>query len=191
MSYTLGRRTLYDVLGIPPSSSRQEVKAQFYKLSLLYHPDRPDPSHSTTWRHEKFIQISQAYSILSDERQRQVYDRENNIGFNPSGLQTASNVENMSFWNPHIGFRRKHRHHYQPGKEWPIRERVDDTLSQNIHSVNKWTRWSKLSKVELDRMELLRRTSENAHREETLIRRRRFILFCIIVGVYIATTYKT
>lgn len=76
---SLGRSTLYDVLGVPSNSTRHQIKAQFYRLSLLYHPDlsaNDERSVDSAWRHEKFLLISHAYSVLSNDLQRRQYDRE-------------------------------------------------------------------------------------------------------------------
>ncbi|KAI9188527.1 uncharacterized protein BJ171DRAFT_514847 [Polychytrium aggregatum] len=66
------KKTLYHVLGIPPSASRKEVKAKFFELSKLYHPDRnPEDDEA----HKKFLEINEAHSILSNEQKRAEYDR--------------------------------------------------------------------------------------------------------------------
>ncbi|XP_044127756.1 dnaJ homolog subfamily A member 1-like [Bufo gargarizans] len=59
----------YDILGVPPAASSDEIKRAFRRLALKYHPDK-NPNAG-----EKFKQISKAYEILSDSRQRDLYDR--------------------------------------------------------------------------------------------------------------------
>ncbi|BHH85113.1 J domain-containing protein [Desulforhopalus sp. 52FAK] len=54
----------YDVLGLAPGASRDEIKQNYRKLSLRYHPDTAsgnDPDAS-----EKFMQITKAYHVLLD-----------------------------------------------------------------------------------------------------------------------------
>jgi len=58
----------YEILNIPRNSSLKEIKKAYYKLSLIYHPDK-DPSQST-----KFLEIKHAYEFLSQNKLQ--YDEE-------------------------------------------------------------------------------------------------------------------
>ncbi len=64
---------LYDRLGINSSSTENEIKKAYRKLSVKYHPDKnPDDKENAT---KKFQEISEAYSVLSDSEKRQQYDQ--------------------------------------------------------------------------------------------------------------------
>ena len=70
---------LYDLLNVSKTSSEDEIKKAYKKAALEHHPDRGGDT-------DKFKEISNAYSILSDPQKRQVYDQ-----FGEAGLDSAGN----------------------------------------------------------------------------------------------------
>ncbi|KAG0221680.1 hypothetical protein BGW41_006591 [Actinomortierella wolfii] len=64
------RMTHYDHLELDPTADRKRIKAQFYRLSKLHHPDKTTSEESR----QKFLKINEAYSILGNERSRAEYD---------------------------------------------------------------------------------------------------------------------
>lgn len=58
----------YKILGVDEKASKDEVKKAFRKLAHKYHPDKKDGDE------RKFKEISEAYSILSDDKKRAEYD---------------------------------------------------------------------------------------------------------------------
>src|SRR4051794_40805861 len=73
----------YDILGVAPSASQNEIKKAYRKLSTIYHPDR----NPTEEAHNKFTSIANgkhkiafphsqlAYEVLSDPEKRRKYDQ--------------------------------------------------------------------------------------------------------------------
>lgn len=62
----------YKVLGLTSKSTQAEIKASFYKLSKVFHPDVSDQSEEAAF---KFRQISAAYEILGNPKLRKMYDK--------------------------------------------------------------------------------------------------------------------
>jgi molecular chaperone DnaJ len=58
---------LYDILGISKTASSEEVKKAYKKLAVKHHPDKGGDE-------EIFKKISNAYSVLSDDKKRKEYD---------------------------------------------------------------------------------------------------------------------
>ncbi len=65
------KKDYYEVLGLQKGASEQEIKSAFRKLAKKYHPDLNKESGSE----EKFKEISEAYSVLSDPEKKAQYDR--------------------------------------------------------------------------------------------------------------------
>src|SRR5919109_3243437 len=70
------KRDYYEVLGIPRSANKEEIKNSYRKLALQYHPDR----NKSPGAEEKFKEISEAYAVLSDDEKRKRYDMYGHVG---------------------------------------------------------------------------------------------------------------
>lgn len=76
----------YHVLGVSHSASSEEIKKQYKKLAVKFHPDKNSDSSA----HEKFLLISQAYETLKDEALRQEYNKKNGLNSYRSHFQQSS-----------------------------------------------------------------------------------------------------
>jgi curved DNA-binding protein CbpA len=68
----------YEVLGVSNTASQTEIKRSFRTLALKYHPDRNRNSEEAK---QKFMQIVEAYEVLSDVQARKTYDSNTQYGY--------------------------------------------------------------------------------------------------------------
>tara|TARA_Y100001980_G_C14542310_1_gene320639 strand:+ start:479 stop:1666 length:1188 start_codon:yes stop_codon:yes gene_type:complete len=61
-------KDLYSILELPKDASDNDIKKQYKKLAMTHHPDRGGDAN-------KFKEISDAHSILSDPEKKSVYDK--------------------------------------------------------------------------------------------------------------------
>ena len=61
-------KNYYDILGIDKKASKEEIKKAFRALAHKYHPDKKGGNA------DKFKEINEAYTVLSDDQKRSQYD---------------------------------------------------------------------------------------------------------------------
>ncbi|KAI5121104.1 hypothetical protein M0805_001961 [Coniferiporia weirii] len=112
-----GAGTHYDTLGVPRAASRMEIKASYFRLSKKYHPDarahKGDGSGGIDEKAaaERFHAVSEAYAVLSSDRQRRAYDRTLGVAPTPAGTRmgasTSTGTGEASRWAYEIHERRR------------------------------------------------------------------------------------
>lgn len=79
------KKDYYKVLGVSKNATPEEIKKSYRKLSLKYHPDKQQGKSETEQKEaeEKFKEIAEAYSVLSNDDKRKKYDMFGTVdGFN-------------------------------------------------------------------------------------------------------------
>ena len=86
----------YKILNISTNASESEIKKQYRKMSLQYHPDKNNGDD------EKFKEINEAFEILGDAQKRQNYDFQRNLNADINNFPINDELENLfnMFLNP-------------------------------------------------------------------------------------------
>ena len=86
----------YEVLGVPRDATSEQIKKAYRRLAMKYHPDVADDEGSA----EKFKEIGEAYTVLSDPQKRQMYD----LGGDPMRGGGAGGMGGFGFPGGTAGF---------------------------------------------------------------------------------------
>lgn len=107
----------YELLGVKPDATVEEIKNAFFEKSKKLHPDR-DPSNPEL--HSQFVKLNEAYTVLSKNRSRKEYDlkikypydahpaQASSSGYNDHSNKYSSDAyENIRYWEQ---FRQSNAH---------------------------------------------------------------------------------
>ena len=71
VDYIKNCKDYYEILGVTKSSTETEIKKQYRKLALQFHPDK----NKTPGAAEAFKAIGNSFAVLSDPEKRRKYDQ--------------------------------------------------------------------------------------------------------------------
>ena len=90
----------YDTLGLSQGASEKDIRAAFRRLARKHHPDVNDSDPASE---EKFKEINEAYTVLSDAESRRKYDRYGDNWKHADQYDQASRGGGSSFSNMRSG----------------------------------------------------------------------------------------
>jgi molecular chaperone DnaJ len=91
------QRDYYEVLAVSRTAAIEEIKAAYRKAALKWHPDRNPENKAEA--EVKFRECTEAYSVLSDQQKRQIYDTYGHAGLSSAGA--AQGFDNTVFQDFH------------------------------------------------------------------------------------------
>ncbi len=103
----------YDVLGVDPDATPEQIKEAYRKRALETHPDRNTEAEA----HEEFVRVKAAYETLSDSRARARYDRSRRDPAGGSGEAVGPRTGRAAAGQPEPGdrvrqyYRRRRQRH--------------------------------------------------------------------------------
>ena len=103
-------KKLYDILGVPETADKKEIKSAYKKLAKKYHPDL-NPGKDTT---AQMKEINKAHDILTDDKKRKLYDEYGEKAIEADFNEDVLNSYKYS-WGSQGG-----SNPFGPGQEWPF-----------------------------------------------------------------------
>lgn len=89
----MSKRDYYEVLGISKDASKQDIRRAYRAKARKYHPD----VNKSEDAQEKFIEVKEAYEVLSDDQKRAQYDQFGHAGASGQGFSGFGGQEFSGF----------------------------------------------------------------------------------------------
>lgn len=114
----------YKILGIAKDSDQIQIRKAFRQLALLHHPDKNKNSEESK---VKFMELVQAYEVLSDEKARERYDFNTVNEKNFQKFNWTPSADFANFYS-YENLKREYNENIISGGMWEISEKANAGL---------------------------------------------------------------
>jgi len=114
----------YKILGIPKDSDQIQIRKAFRQLALLHHPDKNKNSEESK---VKFMELVQAYEVLSDQKARERYDFNTVNEKNFQKFNWTPSADFANFYS-YENLKREYNENKVSGGMWEISEKANAGL---------------------------------------------------------------
>lgn len=95
------KRDYYEVLGVSRNADEAQIKKAYRKLAKKYHPDT---NAGDADAEQKFKEVTEAYTVLSDKEKRKMYDQFGHAAFDQTaGAGAGAGGADGGFWRTYGG----------------------------------------------------------------------------------------
>eukprot|EP00871_Galdieria_phlegrea_P004163 jgi/Galph1/4748/GphlegSOOS_G3320.1 len=84
----VNNKKYYELLGVSPNATKEEIKKAYRKLAIKLHPDKGGDE-------EKFKEVTRAFEVLSDDEKRKIYDQYGEEGLTQQGMGSSMSAEDI------------------------------------------------------------------------------------------------
>jgi curved DNA-binding protein CbpA len=118
-------RSYYEVLNVNNNASLAEIKISFRSLALKHHPDKNKNSEESK---QAFMELVEAYEVLSDERARKNYDLTSfGVSSSPAQQRWTAPADFEQIYS-YSQIKRRYRKYPVGGGMWDISEAASSDL---------------------------------------------------------------
>ncbi|HYA00210.1 MAG TPA: molecular chaperone DnaJ [Candidatus Binatia bacterium] len=123
------KRDYYEVLGVERNAGSDDLKRAYRKLAMQYHPDRNPGDQAAE---ERFKEVGEAYSVLSDPEKRRRYDAFGHAGQQMPDFGTFSFDSAFDLFDMFFGGGRRTARRGGPRRGSDLRMTVDISFEEAV-----------------------------------------------------------